>query len=236
MQHIASLFHALRSFYHPSNNGSWSKNIFLFLKYLPKYLVERIAKEKITELKWYHNPKASFYAIKDEDTSRFVLALKEVTFTAIFNDSHHLTARKAFQYLTFLRSDIMLPSFIEKLNESISSLIHSDRYTKLLSCAVPIARELATYNTSNQLQIYVIPLLTAILPGIDPNDSNKSQLTFEFIDALVSSIIVCDCTPALHLRHDLSEYDKELIYQTAKFEDLIHELLNKLVLDDSFIL
>lgn len=229
MEHIKSLFQALRSFYHPSNSGSWSKTLFLFLKFLPKHLIDRIVKEKQNVHKWYYNSKSASHRINETDIVNFVNALKDVAFTAIFSDSYHLSARKAFQYLTFLRGDIMLPPLIEKLNESISSLIEPDRYTKLLSCAVAIARELATYNSNHavQTQIYVIPLLSAVLPGIDPNDADKSVLTFEFIDTLLSNIIVCDCSPALQVRNDLTEYEKEFIFQTSKFEDVIHELLSK---------
>ena len=200
-----------------------------------------MSREQQTESKWYFHSKSAPHQITRTHVKSFVNALKDVTFTAIFSHSHHLKARKAFQYLTFLNSEIMLPPLVDKLNESISSLIEPDRYTKLLSCAVTVARELAishspppptaaaaTSEHSNMpTQLYVIPLLSAVLPGIDPNDANKSMLTLEFIDTVLSNIIVCDCTPALRVRSDLSEHEKELIFQTAKFEDFIHELLSK---------
>ena len=31
----------------------------------------------------------------------------------------------------------------------------------------------------------------------------------------------------INLRNDLTEYEKEFIFQTNKFEDVIHELLSK---------
>ena len=203
--------------------------MFLFLKYLPKYLIVRISREKQTKTKWYFHKKSVSYYINKTHVDSFVNALREVTFTAMFSPTHHLIARKAFLYLTFLNGEIMLPPLVDKLNESITSLIEPDRYTKLLSCAVAVAREMTIYSPEHALhtQLYVIPLLSAVLPGIDPNDSNKSMLTFEFIDTILSNIIVCDCSHALHVRSDLSEHEKELIFQTIKFEDFIHELLDK---------
>ena len=44
MDHLKSLFQALRSFYYPSNTGPWSANLFLFLKSLPAFFIKRIKK------------------------------------------------------------------------------------------------------------------------------------------------------------------------------------------------
>ena len=71
-------------------------------------------------------------------------------------------------------------------------------------------------------------LLSAVLPGLDPNDSNKSILTLQFLHNVLSCIIVCDCSPALQIRKDLTDYERDLIFQTTKFEDFILEFLNKI--------
>ena len=79
------------------------------------------------------------------------------------------------------------------------------------------------------MQSHVIPLLTAILPGLDSNDTKKCLISFQFLASILSSIPVVDCTPAVNLRDDLTEQERELCLLTSKFEDFIHEFFNKLV-------
>ncbi|CAF0770306.1 unnamed protein product [Brachionus calyciflorus] len=229
MEHIKKLFLALRSFYYPSNTGTWSANLFLFLKSLPENLIKRIKKEKSESKKWYHKPSAKNYAITDSDVENFVLALKEVCFMAIFSKSNQADARKAFQYLTFLRSDLIMEPFLDKVYQSFDSLIEPHRYTSILNCLVSVSRELATYNPRQrvQTQIHLITLLNSVLPGLDPNDSNKCYLTLSFLASVLNCIIVCDCSPAVNYRSDLTEHEKELCYETTKFEDFVHEFFKR---------
>jgi proteasome activator subunit 4 len=229
MDHIRFLFQALRSFYYPSNSGHWSSNIFIFLNSLPNQLIKRIKKQKREKLKWHSNITSQIQIITDDDITEFVNAMKDVTFTAIFSKSHHSHAKQAFQSLCFLRSDIMLPQLIDKIQSSFESLIEPHRYTSMLSCLVVAAREIATFNkrSTEQTQLQVIPLLCSVLPGLDPNDLNKFILTLHFLNNILSCVIVCDCTPAITLRNDLTDYERDLCYETAKFEDFVHELFRK---------
>ncbi len=228
MNHIKFLFQALRSFYYPSNTGAWSANIFSFLHNMPERFIRRLKKERFDNDKWYYNTSPSSH-LTDQDIAEFVDAMKDVAFTAIFSKSNGSQAKKAFQYLTFLRGDIMLPPLIMKMYESFQSLVEPHRYTSILGCLVKVARELVTYNPlhSEQTQLHLIPLINAVLPGLDPNDANKTVLTLQFLSHTLGSVVICDCRPALRVRSDLSEHEKDLIFETSKFEDFIHEFFNK---------
>lgn len=147
MEHIKKLFKNLRSFYYPSNTGGWSEKLFSFLQHLPDKMIKRVKKERKDKTKWFDRPNKDYY-ITDEEIEEFVLALKDVAFTAIFSKSHYAHTRKAFQYLTFLRGDIMLPPFINMINESFQSLTEPHRYTSMLGCLLKVARELVTYTVS----------------------------------------------------------------------------------------
>ena len=196
---------------------------------MPERVINRLKRERNSKKQWYSSGIDPAYYLRDEDIVEFVNALKPVAFTAIFSKTHQSDARKAFQYLTFLRGDLMLPPFIEKVYESIDSLTEPHRYTSILGCLANVAREIATYNPnhSSQTQLHVYNLLIAVLPGIDPNDTNKTALTSSFMTNLLNCIVICDCTPALSIRNDLTEYEKELIYETSKFVDFVHQLFNK---------
>lgn len=229
MEHIKKLFLALRSFYYPSNTGSWSSNLFLFLKSLPENLIKRVKSERKENKKWFTKLSAKSHVITDLDIEKFVLALRDVCFTAIFSKSHQSDAKKAFQFLTFLRADLILEPFLEKVYLSFDSLVEPHRYTSILSCLVLVSRELTTYNSKHtfQTQMQVINLLNSVLPGLDPNDANKCNLTLQFIANVLNCVVVCDCSAAVNYRNDLSEYEKELCYETAKFEDFVHEYFKR---------
>ena len=192
-------------------------------------MIKRIKKERKDKEKWFDRPTKDYY-ITDEQILEFVNALKEVSFTAIFSKSNTTQAKKAFQYLTFLRGDIMLPPLIQKIYDSFQSLTEPHRYTSMLGCLVKVSRELVTFNPNHeaQTQLHLLPLLNAVLPGLDPNDSNKTVLTLQFLSHVINCITICDCSPALSIRTDLTDHERDLIFETSKFEDFIHEFFNKL--------
>ena len=223
-------------------------NLFLFIKSLPEHLIRRIKREQVSKSKWYHKQVSAEHTISVEDRVRFVCSLKDIVFTAIFSKAHQSNARKAFQYLTFLDGKQMLPGLVDKLNESFNNLVEPFRYTSLLSCMTMVARELVAYRDKDDTeenddaalalaleqqqqqqhtQLYVLPLIVAILPGLDPNDSNKCVLTLQLLTNVLGNVLLCDCSPALLYRTDLSEHERQLCTDTAKFEDFIHELFKR---------
>lgn len=168
--------------------------------------------------------------ISNTDVTEFVEAMKSVVFTAIFSKSNHSDAKKAFQYLTFLRGEIMLPPLIDMIYVSLESLTEPHRYTSILSVVVAVSREIATYNRfhkDTQTQMHVIALMTAVLPGLDPNDANKCLLTLHYLYNTISCIVLCDCSPAINYRNDLTETERELCFETSKFEDFILEFFKR---------
>lgn len=188
-----------------------------------------LSREKKEKAKWYDRPAHASCHITDEDTTNFVNCLKDVVLTAIFSKSNFSEAKQAYQYLTFMRGEIMLPPLIEKVYESAQSVIEPHRYTSILSCLVSVAREFVKYNRfhENQTQLHVMPLLEAVLPGLDPNDASKCCLTLQFLQNVFDAIVVCNCQPAVNYRSDLTEHERELCFETNKFEDFIHEFFKK---------
>jgi proteasome activator subunit 4 len=168
--------------------------------------------------------------INDEDVTEFVSILKDVVFTAMFSKSNHSDAKHTFQYLVFLRGEIMLPPLIDKIYESLESVIEPHRYTSILSCLLSVSREIVKYNRfhrETQTQMNAIQLMIAVLPGLDANDANKCCLTLQFLQNMFDSMIICDCQPAVNYRTDLTEYERTLCYETSKFEDFIHEFFKR---------
>jgi proteasome activator subunit 4 len=123
----------------------------------------------------------------------------------------------------------MIPPLLEKIYDSFEVLIEPHRYTSMLACLVSVPRELALFSKDPNFrnENNIIQLLISILPGIDINDLNKFILTNQLLSNVLGCIAVCDCSSAVHIRNDLTDYEKELCMLTAKFEDFILELLKK---------
>lgn len=75
---------------------------------------------------------------------------------------------------------------------------------------------------------HVIPLLYALLPGIDPNDFMKSFMTFGFISNFISMCPVVNSSEASNYYDDLTEEEHIVCEATAGFEDFILQFFDRL--------
>ena len=89
---------------------------------------------------------------------------------------------------------------------SIDSITEPHRFTSIMKCLTHISRQIVQPTTTySQGQIYVLPLLMSVLPGIDLNDWKKTFITFEFLDTILMMITCVDCSSAINTRNDLTE-------------------------------
>ena len=89
---------------------------------------------------------------------------------------------------------------------SINHLIEPHRFISFITCLTHMARQLVQQSSSHsQGQIYVIPLLISVLPGIDLNDMEKTSVTLKFLETILMLITCVDCSSAVNIRNDLSE-------------------------------
>ncbi len=80
------------------------------------------------------------------------------------------------------------------------------RFTAIMNCLNRIARQIVQQtSTYSQGQLYVVPLLMSVLPGIDLNDIEKTSVTLDFLDTILMVIICVDCSSAIHIRNDLTD-------------------------------
>jgi proteasome activator subunit 4 len=80
------------------------------------------------------------------------------------------------------------------------------RFTAIMTCLKYIARQIVQQTPSySQGQIYVLPLLMSVLPGIDLNDFEKTSVTLEFLDTILMVITCVDCSSVVNTRNDLTE-------------------------------
>ncbi|CAF5166619.1 unnamed protein product, partial [Rotaria magnacalcarata] len=116
---------------------------------------------------------------------------------SIFNKDYVGEAAEACQYLAMLRPESIVTPIVDKLFLSIDNLTEAHRFTSLMQCLKRITRSLVRQTSSfSQGQKYILPLLTAILPGIDLNDFEKTNVTLEVFDAIFMLISCVDCSSA----------------------------------------
>ena len=93
-----------------------------------------------------------------------------------------------------------------RLFSSINNMTEPHRFTSIMSCLTQITRQIVQQTSYySQGQIYVLPLLMSVLPGIDLNDSNKTSITLDFLDTVFMLITCVDCSSAVQTQNDLSE-------------------------------
>jgi len=95
---------------------------------------------------------------------------------------------------------------IVRLFSSIDSMSEPHRFTSIMTCLASVARQMVRQTPHfSQGQTYVLPLLMAVLPGIDSNDFKKTAVTFQFLNAILMLITCVDCSSAINTRDDLTE-------------------------------
>lgn len=75
---------------------------------------------------------------------------------------------------------------------------------------------------------HVIPVLFALLPGIDPNDIRKSLLTFGFIKQFINMCPVVDSSEASKYYDDMTEEEHIVCEASAGFLDFILQFIDRL--------
>lgn len=80
------------------------------------------------------------------------------------------------------------------------------RFTSIVTCLAFMAHQIVRQTPKfPQGQTYVLPLLMAVLPGIDSNDFEKTIVTFRLLNNILLFITCVDCSSAVHTRNDLTE-------------------------------
>ncbi|PFX25214.1 Proteasome activator complex subunit 4B [Stylophora pistillata] len=224
--HLCKLFKALESFYHPSNSGRYSGKLQRFLYNLPKEMIRRLRRERISKNAWL-TPIPEEAKLTDADLTAFVECLKPAVMLAVFNKSGSFDAAGALQNLALIKPDIVLPTLLDKLYVALATLTEPHQLTATLNCVTSVARALVRPDESYPAgRHHVLPLLQLVLPGIDPNDFRKALGTFMFISTIVCLVPVVDCSEAVGVV-EMTEDEKELCLATSQFEDFVLQFMDR---------
>jgi len=174
---LLRLLELVRSYYHPSNGGTWTPKLASILSCVAAALEKRKTEEQ----------KLQAELLPDVALQRITKALFDISQQAIRSKDSHMKESGALA----LRSLLWLnPSFSQTLIPSVSSTLESSTsplqaiscinvLSKICFLVLPNNRsEFTDYFDDNMTSL--LQLLQLVLPGIDPNDSDKTRNTLAF--------------------------------------------------------
>lgn len=136
---------------------------------------------------------------------------------------------KIFKHLADLHPELIIPDVIERVYDTIDSPTEPHKMTAALQCLISVSRALVSgHNGFTAGKTHVIPILYAILPGIDPNDLEKTAVTLEFLTKFALLVPIVDCSAAHRYYDNLTEEEHLICQQTAKFEGFVLDYLDKI--------
>ncbi|KAK6846446.1 Proteasome activator BLM10 [Apiospora arundinis] len=193
---LEGLLESIDTFFHPSNQGSWTTMLAQMTFYLTEMFVSRWNKEQRSEQDTPVDRRLN-EALKH----RFVKSLREVTFMGLFGKSTKVTNMYfgALQNLTYLEPDLMLPGALQRFYPSLQGLVEVHRTTSSL-CGLQMIANIMSRQKG--FRCHITALLALALPGIDANDLNKTQYTLNFIQSVAYSIPFVDLTKESSSVHD----------------------------------
>lgn len=154
----------------------------------------------------------------------------ETSFQAVYCKSGALDISLALQHLATLRPAIVIPPLIEKLRAALTSVTEPHRVTSSMAAVAAVARPLLRGADADYPEgpTHVVPLLMAVVPGLDPNDLRKTLVTLHFILIFSSMVPYIDCSSAHEHWPDLTEEELLICESTAQFEDFVLIYLDRI--------
>jgi proteasome activator subunit 4 len=198
LANLEGLIESIETFFHPSNQGSWTTMLSQLTFHLVDFFVMRWNRERSGEMDTPEHRR-----LNDALKRRFVLCLKEITFMGIFAKSskslnYYLSA---LQGLAYLEPSVILPGALQRFYPSLQGLVEVHRTSSSLRGLQMIA---PVMSKEKGFRCHVTALLALALPGIDANDLDKTMHTLTFFQAVAYSIPFVDITKDGSGIHDTS--------------------------------
>lgn len=179
---LEGLIQAIETFFHPSNNGVWTKNLSQLIYYLSDFFVMRWNRERSGEMDIPEDR-----LLTPPLKRRFVLALRDAVFMGIYSKSGTAMnfSMQSLQSIAFLEPDLVLPGILQRVYPAMQGLVEVHRTTSSLR-ALQVLSNIIVKNKG--YRVHMTTLLSLALPGIDANDLDKTMQTLIFIQSVAYSI------------------------------------------------
>ncbi|KAK3073537.1 hypothetical protein LTS18_014420, partial [Coniosporium uncinatum] len=188
LANLEGLIQAVETFFHPSNSGSWTKTLSQLVYYLSDFFVMRWNREHSGEMDVPPERRLN-EAVKE----RFVLCLREVIFMGIFAKSGTAVnfSLSTLQSLAYLEPKLILPGALQRIYPAMKGLVEVHRTISAIRSLQMLTRVMSR---TKGFRCHVTTLLGLALPGIDPNDLDKTLHTLAYIQAVCYNVPLHDLT------------------------------------------
>ncbi|KAK9875517.1 hypothetical protein WA026_007908 [Henosepilachna vigintioctopunctata] len=227
-EYLEKLMQTIRTFLYNANQGRWTTKLKELLHKLSLNFVNRVYFERHRPKSWEREVPEEF-KISDADIDRFVIALRPCLELAMYSKNISEDMVSTFQHLSSLRPHLIIPMVLDSIYSSLDVLTQPHRLISSMNAMMAVSRNMvdgAKYNYPEG-PTHIIPLLMAVLPGIDTNDYVKCFTTFRFILQFIYMIPVVNSSDAATYYDDLSEEEHIICEATAGFEDFIVQFIDK---------
>lgn len=225
--HLSQLFKSLESFYHPSNSGIWNFRLQQFIAKLTDAFIRRLKCER-RPVKTWETPIPASHKLTEDDITAFVQCIKPCVMLAMFSKNGCYDAAMALKNLAILRPELTVPTVLERFYPATETLIEPHRLLAVVQCLAFVIQPMVRGGKYlPEGPTHVLPILMSCLPGIDPNDTNKTLATFQLISCLVILVPLVDCSQMMHDYKDLTELERDLCSASAQFEDFVLQFMDR---------
>ncbi|KAK6330126.1 hypothetical protein TWF730_004626 [Orbilia blumenaviensis] len=182
LESLEALIQAVETFFHPSNNGNWTKTLSQLAYYLSDFFVMRWNREQSGEMD-IPEDRLLTPALK----RRFVLLLREAVFMGIYSKSGTAMnfAMQSLQSLAFLEPDLIVPGSLQRIYPAMQGLVEVHRTTSSLRALQVLSSIIVRHRG---YRVHTTTLLSLALPGIDANDLDKTLQTLAFIQSVAYNV------------------------------------------------
>eukprot|EP00040_Diaphanoeca_grandis_P028219 m.163095 g.163095 ORF g.163095 m.163095 type:complete len:1879 (-) comp31279_c0_seq2:255-5891(-) len=219
LEQLQSLLVSIEAFFHPSNTGAWTGRLGPLMYKLCEVFAMRIREESSSDCKVPPENR-----LTPAQCHKFVLMLKPLVFLAQFSKSQNMVslAAWALRHLSYLAPSEILPALMDRVYPALQTLTETHQcYAALCALSAVVRPLLWGEHFSGGLK-HLIPLLQLTLPGIDPNDANKTQVTLQFLLGVFMNVCLVDCSTqraAICDTYADDEDTRSALLATSYFED-----------------
>eukprot|EP00808_Paulinella_micropora_P021011 g46569.t1 len=177
MPNLTQLFSSVKTYFHPSNLGHWTKMLSSFLRELGRYYAKRHSAERRDKVS--HGAQ---YRLDLSDTT-LAKALQELAMMALFSKAPNMVSvgSETLLHLAYIFPEVILPPLLEQIYPALQDVRHSHRTMSVLQCLASLGRPLLHRVNYPAGAAHLRQLLWLSLPGIDPTDVAKSGRTLSWL-------------------------------------------------------
>ncbi|EEB05810.2 hypothetical protein SJAG_00837 [Schizosaccharomyces japonicus yFS275] len=179
---LNELFYLLTPYYHLSANEPGNELLFQFLAELSQCFLKRWTYENDEDVTIPREKRLTNHIKKE-----FVEILKPSVLNAIHSTEEYLRtmAQKSLRALAILEPDAIVPCMLKRIYSALESSVKSHNALVSIESLISLAQVIAG---TKQYQPHILPLLELILPGIDSNFCERTELVLKFV-AIVSHCV-----------------------------------------------